>query len=544
MAKVTGGEAVVHTLIERGVDTLFALPGVQNDHLFAALYDRRDDLRVLHTRHEQGAAYIALGYALTADKPGVFSVVPGPGLLNASAALSTAYARNARVLCLTGQLRTAEIGRGFGLLHELPDQLGILRGLTKWAARVPSAPEAPRFIAAAYEQMLSGRTRPVGLEIPSDVLAASAEVDLSARPLDIYRPPVNPDAIDAAAKLLAEAKRPAIFIGGGALDAGDELQPLAELLQAPICATYNGRGIVSDRHDYSLTLTGGHKVWETADAVLAVGTRLQSPLLNWGYDDDLRIVRIDIDPEEHGRITPPAVSILADAKEALAALIPAVEKRSPVRPSRRDELRSLKAEVQARMDRLEPQMSYVRVIREELPDDGFYVEEMTQISYVARYAMPFYRPRTCVTTGYQGTLGWGFPAALGVKVANPDKPVLSVTGDGGFLFGATELATAVQHKIPVVTLLFNDGAYGNVRRTQKESYNNRIIATDLANPDFVKLAEAFGAQGLRAHSPEEVRAAIRRGFAAGVPTLVDIPVGEMPNPWGAFFAPRIRPRRT
>jgi acetolactate synthase-1/2/3 large subunit len=186
----------------------------------------------------------------------------------------------------------------------------------------------------------------------------------------------------------------------------------------------------------------------------------------------------------------------------------------------------------------------VRVIREELPDDGFYVEEMTQISYVARYAMPFYRPRTCVTTGYQGTLGWGFPAALGVKVANPDKPVLSVTGDGGFLFGATELATAVQHKIPVVTLLFNDGAYGNVRRTQKESYNNRIIATDLANPDFVKLAEAFGAQGLRAHSPEEVRAAIRRGFAAGVPTLVDIPVGEMPNPWGAFFAPRIRPCRT
>ncbi len=252
MAKVTGGEAVVHTLIERGVDTLFALPGVQNDHLFAALYDRRDDLRVLHTRHEQGAAYMALGYALTADKPGVFSVVPGPGLLNASAALSTAYARNARVLCLTGQLRTAEIGRGFGLLHELPDQLGILRGLTKWAARVPSAPEAPRFIAAAYEQMLSGRTRPVGLEIPSDVLAASAEVDLSARPLDIYRPPVNPDAIDAAAKLLAEAKRPAIFIGGGARRRR-RTQTLAELLQAPICATYNGRGIVSDRHDYSLT---------------------------------------------------------------------------------------------------------------------------------------------------------------------------------------------------------------------------------------------------------------------------------------------------
>ncbi len=543
MAKVTGGEAVVRSLIARGVDTLFALPGVQNDPLFAALYDHRAEMRVIHTRHEQGAAYMALGYALTADKPGVFSVAPGPGLLNAAAALSTAYSRNAPVLCTTGQLRTAEIGRGYGLLHELPDQLAILRGLTKWAERVPSAPVAPRLVTRAFEQMLSGRTRPVGLEIPSDVLAVPAEVDLATPPLDIYRPPVDLDAVDAAAQRLAAAKRPAIFIGGGATEAGEELRVLAELLQAPVCATYNGRGIVSDREEFSLSMTGGYKVWETADVVLAVGTRLQTPLLNWGYDDDLAVIRVDIDPEEFGRITPPAVGILADVKEALAALIPAVEKYSPVRASRHDETQAFKDAAAGQLERLQPQMSFVNVIREELPDDGFYVEEMTQISYVARYAMPFYQPRTCVTTGYQGTLGWGFATALGVKVAHPDKPVLSVTGDGGFLFTATELATAVQHRIPTVTLIFNDGAYGNVRRTQKERYDNRIIATDLTNPDFVRLAEAFGAQGLRAHTPEEVRAAIRQGFAANVPTLVDIPVGEMPNPWGSFFAPRIRPRR-
>lgn len=547
MPRISGGEAVVRSLIARGVNTLFALPGVQNDHLFTALYDHRDELRVIHSRHEQGAAYMALGYALTADRPGVFSVVPGPGLLNAAAALSTAYSRNAPVLCLTGQLRSVEIGRGFGLLHELPDQLGILRGLTKWAERIRSAPEVPRLIAAAYEQMLSSRTRPVGLEIPSDVLTAPAEVDLSTPPLDIYRPPVDLDAIQDAAELLAQAKRPAIFIGGGALEAGDELLALAEALHAPICATYNGRGIVSDRHDLSLTLAGGHKIWETADVVLAVGTRLQTPLMNWGYDDDLRIIRIDIDPEEHNRIgslqSAPAVSILADARQALAALIPALERIVPSRPSRRNELAALKAQVQSEISRLEPQMSYVNLIREELPDDGYYVEEMTQVSYVARYAMPFYLPKTCVTTGYQGTLGWGFATALGVKVAHPDKPVLSVSGDGGFLFTATELATAVQHNIPTVTLVFNDGAYGNVRRTQRQRYDNRIIATDLTNPDIVKFAEAFGALGLRAHTLTELRSVIRQGFAAGVPTLIDIPVGEMPNPWSTFSAPRIRPRR-
>lgn len=543
MPRVTGGEAIVAALIDHEIDTLFALPGVQNDHLFNALYDRRDEIRVLHPRHEQGAAYMALGYALTSHKPGVYAVVPGPGFLNTTAALSTAYARNAHVLALSGQIRTTDLGRGYGLLHELPDQLGLMRSLTKWADRISSVPQAPVKVARAFAEMKSGRPRPVALECPMDVLAARNEAELPVAQLPIYRPPVDADRIADAAKLLASAQRPAIFVGGGAIEAGEEIQALAEVLHAPIFATYNGRGIVSDRHPLSHSMTPAYGYWETADVVLAVGTRLQSPLQSWGYDDDLKIIRIDIDPEEHSRITPPAVEILADAGEALRALIPAVEKSAPSSSSRQEELAALKEEAKAHYDKLEPQMSYVRLIREELPDDGYYVEEMTQISYVARYAMPFYLPKTCVTTGYQGTLGWGFATALGVKIANPDKQVISVTGDGGFLFTAAELATAVQHRISTVTLIFNDGAYGNVWRMQRDQYDGRIIATELDNPDFVKMAEAFGAQGLRAHTLDELRSAIRRGFEADVPTIVDIPVGVMPAPWALYFRQRNRPRR-
>ena len=542
MSIVTGGEAIVSSLIDHDIDTIFALPGVQNDHLFNALYDRRDRLRVIHTRHEQGAAYMALGYALTAQKPGVYTVVPGPGFLNTTAALSTAYARNAPVLCLTGQIRTTELGRGYGLLHELPDQLGVMQSLTKWAGRITSVPEAPSLVSRAFAEMQSGRTRPVALECPMDILATRTEAELPSAKLPVYRPPVDPDRIAEAARLLAAAKQPAIFIGGGATEAGEEILTLAETLQAPIFASYNGRGVVSDRHYLSHSMTAAYGYWEKADVVLAVGTRLQGPLLNWGYDDALTIIRVDIDPQEHARVVAPAVSILTDACDALGALIPAVEQIASSRSSRYDEMMALKDAANVQYQGLEPQMSFVKMIREELPDDGYYVEEMTQVSYVARYAMPFYLPRTCVTTGYQGTLGWGFATALGVKVANPDKPVISVTGDGGFLFTAMELATAVQHRIPTVTLVFNDGAYGNVQRMQRDQYGGRVIASDLTNPDFVKLAESFGAQGVRARSVAEVRAAIRRGFEGDSPTVVDIPVGEMPAPWRLYFRQRNRPR--
>ena len=547
MAKLTGGEAIVKSLLAHGIDTLYALPGVQNDWFFNALYDenaRTDSdqkIRVIHTRHEQGAAYMALGAALATGQVAAYSVVPGVGLLNTTAALATAYSVNAKVLCLTGQILSTAINRGFGLLHEIPDQLGILQTLTKWAERINSPAEAPGLIAEAFRQMNTGRPRPVGLECAPDVLSAKGEVDLTVPVLPQFRPPVDLDAIENAAKLLAQAKNPLIFVGGGALEAGEAVRELAEALQAPVVAARNGHGILSSRHALSIHMPEAHTLWKQADVVLAIGSRLQVPLQNWGHDANLKLIRIDIDPTEHPRIVPPTVSLVADSQDALRALIPAVAKHNSVRASRLDEMEALKEETVGRMAYLEPQMSFLRTIRAELPDDGYFVEEMTQVGYISRMALPIYQPRTYVSCGYQGTLGWGFATALGVKVAQPERAVLSVTGDGGFMFTVQELATAVQHKIATVTLVFNDNAYGNVRRMQKENYGNRVIASDLRNPDFVKLAESFGAQGIRATTQAEVSAALRTGFATtDVPTIIEVPVGEMPSPWAMYFPPKTR----
>ncbi|SVD13511.1 uncharacterized protein METZ01_LOCUS366365, partial [marine metagenome] len=234
MQSITGGEAVVKSLIMHGVDTVFGLPGLQNDALYNAFYDNRSSVRVVHTRHEQGAAYMALGYALSRDEPGVYNVVPGPGFLNTTAALSTAYATNAKVLCLTGQIPSAYIGRGIGMLHEIPDQLGVLRSLTKWADRISAPPSAPDLVAEAFRQLNSGRPRPVGLECAMDVLTNSAPVDLMAAPFALRHPPVDTDALEKAAKILGQAKHPMIFVGRGAMNVSEEVKQLAEMLQAPV----------------------------------------------------------------------------------------------------------------------------------------------------------------------------------------------------------------------------------------------------------------------------------------------------------------------
>jgi acetolactate synthase-1/2/3 large subunit len=268
---------------------------------------------------------------------------------------------------------------------------------------------------------------------------------------------------------------------------------------------------------------------------------MSSPQSIWGTDDDLKIIRIDVDPEAHGRIHNPDVRLVSRAEDTLPVLLPLVEKYHSVRPSREEEMLGYKAAFAEKLADIEPQMSYLNLIREELPDDGFFVSDVTQISYVGWNAYQTYQPRTFMNAGYQGTLGYGFATALGVKVANPDKPVICGIGDGGFMYNVQEIATAVQNKIPVVTLLFNDGAFGNVQRDQKHRYGGRVIATELYNPDFVKMAESYGAQAFRAHSLPEIRQAIRKGFDVDVPTIIEIPVGEMPSPFKLFARDKVRP---
>jgi acetolactate synthase I/II/III large subunit len=541
MARMTGGGALVEMLRRYEVDTIFALPGVQNDALFVAFYDAGEALRVIHTRHEQGAAYMAFGYARASGKVGAYAVVPGPGLLNTTAALATAYATNAPVLCISGQVASDLIGRGFGLLHEIPDQLGILERLTKWAARIEHPTQTGRLVNEAFRQLREGRPRPVGLEIPPDVLALATEVTLPAADSSPETAAPDPELIDKAAALLADAKKPLFFVGSGAVGAAEEVLAIAEILEAPVVSFTGGKGIVSDRHYLAQSALAGHELWRETDVVLAVGTRLHQPQVRWGIDRDLKLIRIDIDPVEITRIARPALGIVADAKPALAALHRALEGRNPRRQSRRDELEALKGRTLANLaDKLGPQCEYLKVIRAELPDDGIYVEDLTQVGYVGRMAFPVYRPRSYIHSGYQGTLGFGFATALGAKVGRPDLPVVSVSGDGGFMYNVQELSTAVKHGIDIVAIVFADGAYGNVRRMQKEDYGNRLIGVDLLNPQFPKMAESFGAAGVRTTTPEglgrELAAALKRRGT----TLIEVAVGEMPDPWKVMLPPRVR----
>jgi acetolactate synthase-1/2/3 large subunit len=541
MARMTGGGALVEMLCRHGIDTLFALPGVQNDALFVALYDAGEKLRVIHPRHEQAAAYMAFGYARASGKVGAYAVVPGPGVLNTTAALATAYATNAPVLCISGQIPSHLIGRGFGLLHEVPDQLAILRGLTKWAERINHPTETGKLVNEAFRQLGDGRPRPVALEMPLDIMALETEVALPMPQPPPPAPPPDPELIDRAAALLGGAKQPLIYVGSGCAEAGPEVLALAERLQAPVTTYTGGKGIVSDRHYLAQNLLAGLELWQTADVVLAVGTRFNQPQTRWGLDSDIKVIRIDLDPVEINRIARPTIGIVGDAKSALAALAKALPDNE--RASRRDELEALKGKTMARLqDTLGPQCEYLAAIRAELPDGGIYVEDLTQVGYVGRLAFPVYVPRTYIHSGYQGTLGFSYATALGAKVARPDLPVVSISGDGGFMYNVQELATAALHGIDVVAIVFADGAYGNVRRMQKQDYGNRLIGVDLLNPNFPKMADSYGIAGVRATSPEALRRELAAALKRRGPSLIEVPVGEMPDPWPTLVMPRVRGR--
>jgi acetolactate synthase-1/2/3 large subunit len=533
-------EAVVGTLIAHGVGTLYALPGVHNDHLFDALFKASDRIKAIHTRHEQGAAYMALGAALATNRPQAYAVVPGPGLLNTGAALLTAYSMNAPVLGLIGQIPDAAIGRGVGHLHEIRDQAGIISRLVDFSARIRTPTEAAALTAQAIASMSAGRRGPAALECAIDMWGRPG-AGPAAAPLRAAEPAIDEDAVAAAAKLLGAAQRPLIVCGGGAQDAGAEVAALSAMLQAPVLGYRRGRGVLSSRDPLSVTLPLGHELWGEADVVLGVGTRMYYPFQQWGVDDRLAVIRINADPAEPARVHKPAVALIGDAAPILRRLLNAVPTHSGKRPSRADEMRERHARLNARLAKLAPQLSYLAAIRAELPEDGILVDEVTQMGFAARLAYPVYKPRTFLSPGYQDNLGWGFATALGVAHARPDVPVVAISGDGGFMFTASELATAVRHRIPLVAVVFNDGAFGNVRRIQEEQYGNRVIASDLANPDFVKFAESFGASAERAKDPAALRAALKRGFARrDGPTIIDAPVGPMPSPWEFIHMPRVR----
>jgi acetolactate synthase-1/2/3 large subunit len=537
-ASMTTAQAAVAALLAHGITAVYALPGVHNDPLFDALFAARDRICTVHTRHEAGAAYMALGAALATGLPQVYSVVPGPGFLNSAAALLTAYGMNAPVLALVGQIAEADIGRGVGQLHEMRDQSGIISRLVDFCAEMSSPQEVPLLVAQAFAAMRTRRPGPAALQCAMDVWARTGPIGPSPVVRSDSAASIDEDALKTAAKLFGNAKRPLILVGGGAQDASAEVTELSALLQAPVLAYRRGRGVLDSRNPLSVTLPLGRELWREADVVLAVGTRLHYPLTHWGTDQDLAIIRIDSNSEEPGRLLPPAVKLLGDAKSIVEQLLHAVS--GPRRPSRRAEMEERQATMARKLAKLAPQAEFLDAIRGELPEDGIFVDEVTQIGFAARLVFPVYKPRTFLSPGYQDNLGWGFATALGAQYARPDVPVLSISGDGGFLFTSNELATAMRHGIPVTAVVFNDNAFGNVRRIQEEQYGNRRIASDLSNPDFVRYASSFGARAERVSGARQLAAALNRAFKAREPTLIEVPVGPMPSPWEFIFMPRVR----
>ena len=292
-----------------------------------------------------------------------------------------------------------------------------------------------------------------------------------------------------------------------------------------------GKGAISDRHYLAQSMLGGHLLWPEVDVALAVGTRFTQPLTSWGVDDDLKVIRIDIDPDEPGKIKTPDVGIVADAKQGLVALTESFARHAGPRPSRQEELLAIRERAYDLLFELQPQMSFTEVLRNELPDDGIFVDELTQVGYFSRLGFPVYQPRTFVTSGYQGTLGYGFATALGAQVGNPGKKVVSINGDGGFYYNVQELSTMAKFNINMIAIVFNDGAYGNVKRIQQQQFDGRTIASDLYNPEVAKTAEAFGVQGIKAEGPEGLRSALEEAMKNDAPTLIEVPVGEMPGMW-------------
>jgi acetolactate synthase-1/2/3 large subunit len=529
---MTGGQALARSLVGQGVTAVFALPGVQLDWAIDALYAVRDQIRVLHVRHEQATAYMADGYARTTGDPGVCMVVPGPGLLNASAALATAYACSSPVVCLTGQVDSRGIDLGYGLLHEIPHQEHFLSSVTKWSGRAMEPCQIPSLIQQAFNHVRDGRPRPVALELPPDVLQRTQPVEVGSKASKTARTSVDPSELRKAADLLRRADRPVIYSGGGTLAAAawPELQQLAKLLEAPVVMSVDGRGALSDRDDLAHTGVTGQALVQAADVVLAVGTRLWQPARVWGLAPGARLIRIDADAAELDRHGPPSVGIHADARLALAALVDLLDGLAR-RQSRGSELRARKQAVAQQLAAFQPQAAYAEAIRAALPDDGITVNDLTQVTFFATVGFPVYTPRTFIGPGYQGTLGSAFATALGAQAGNPDRAVVAIAGDGGFLYTLGELATQAQHGLNVVSIVFNDGAFGNVKRTQEEGFGGHLLASELVNPDFVALATSFGLDAERVQSPQGLESALRSALAARRPALIEVSVGPMSNAW-------------
>ena len=529
---MNGAEVLVDSLANDGVEVIFGVPGVQVMDVLDVIY-RRHRIRWITTRHEQSAAYMAMGYARSTGKEGTAMVVPGPGALNTVAAVGTAYAASIPVLIISGQNESHTFDQTRGYLHQTNNQMDIFRPLTKWCNRVTQITEVPEVINQAMHLLRTGRQRPVEIEITSDVWLASGDINLKTPAGDQVQPP-DLKLIKGSASLLSSAKKPLIWAGGGIIssNASRELTQMAESLRAPVVTTNEGKGAISEAHPLSLggTNYGISPALLQADTILIIGSSFQRRRNSWKPLPNQKVIQIDIDENEVGRNVPVDIGINADALPTLKAILGELPEK--VKSEwQKAELDSIKSIIKSKSEETAPiQLSIIKTIREEI-QDGILVPGINNIGYWCQTAYPVYQPRTYVTSSYYVTLGYAFPTALGAKVGNPDKSVVAICGDGGFLFADAELATAVQEGINVVTLVFTDAALGSCLRIQQKRFGNRILGTQLHNPDFAQLARAYGAVGITLKDVNELRDALRSALGGNRPAVIQIPLPTLAQPW-------------
>ncbi|MBT7078747.1 MAG: thiamine pyrophosphate-binding protein [Chloroflexi bacterium] len=538
MAKLSGGEALIKSLVREGVEVIFGLPGVQMYGIVAALRDE-PSIKFVVTRNETSTTYMADGYARTTGKAGVAMVVPGPGIYNAGGGLSTAFSRSSPVVLIAGQIPRDGIGKNFGGLHEVNDQKEITNPVTKWQKQVLRPNEVPEGIHEAFKQAQSDRPSPVHFELPPETMVEREEVEL-LEPAKIERKVPADSIIEQAAKEIIAAKKPVIYAGGGIArsDAEAELVAFAEAHKIAVLTSAGGKGTMSERHALalggSLGPTGQLKDYiEDADVVIGIGTRFS---MRNQAAADARLIHVDVDPEMIGHVHENSLGVIGDVKVSLSKLSAAITAAGG------GKWNSPAAEVAQIQENLtnsdeeinQPQEDYLRALQEGAPDDAIMIFGMTQLGYYSRPRWITENPKSYIDSGSSGNLGFAFPTALGAKVGNPDKPVICVSGDGGFMYNSSEISTAVKYGINLVTVIYNDGHYGNVARDMDDDFGG-TYETDFVNPDFVKLAEAYGAVGIRAEGPLDVKNVLPKALAMNKPVFIDVPVSRVPRPkqWSA-----------
>jgi len=522
--KISCGSRLMHLLRAYGVDTLFGMPGVHTLEAYRAMDDA--GMRHIGVRHEQGAGFMADGYARMSGKPGVCLLISGPGVTNAATPIGQAYSDSVPILVISSVAATKDLGMGRGRLHEITDQSQVTAPLTAFSAIAMNPDQVREYVARAFALFETGRSRPVHISIPLDVLTAIDDKPVSRRIARGQRTPASA-GIEEAAKLLAGAKRPVIIAGGGSVGAPSELVSLAEKVGAAVVPTIAGKGVIADTHPLALEATLDRPATQAmiaeADVVLCVGTELAEPDI-W-LDGPLpiggKMIRIDIDPETLVRDYDAAVAIEADAALALGDILSALPKNLPSKESHNQVARVRAAEREALTPLERKHVKVLEALRRAVPDDGVVYTDMTQLAYTGYAFYPCAEPRQWIFPAGYGTLGYALPAAIGGKIAAPERPVMVIVGDGGFQFTLQELGTAVEQKLPMAIILWNNDSLAQIRDGMI-SRKIPTIGVNQHNPDFIKLAEAYGCRTETPQTFEALEHAITAAFAADRPTVIEL----------------------